>query len=60
MGTILKGTAGVVVAAVGVLGVVQWRDGRELDRIWQSLEIEGSGEAFSEDMVANLPAPVQH
>jgi len=59
MGKILKRTAGLAVAAVGVLGAVQWRDSRKLDRIWQSLDIAGSREPFAEDMVADLPAPVQ-
>jgi hypothetical protein len=50
---------GIVLAALIVLAIMRIKADQEVRRIWQTLESVPAENRFTEEMVAELPAPVQ-
>ncbi|WP_242055129.1 DUF6544 family protein [Nostoc flagelliforme] len=53
------GIVALLAIALIVLVIISVRNEQEVDRIWRSLESSPTGDRFSEDMIADLPPPVQ-
>jgi hypothetical protein len=59
MAKILLGISALLSIAFLVLLIMQVRNEQEVSRIWQTLESAPTENRFTQDMVAELPAPVQ-
>lgn len=59
MAKIFFGIGGLVAIAFIVLIIIRVKNDQEVNRIWRSLETAPTENRFTEDMVAELPAPVQ-
>ncbi|MBH8551746.1 hypothetical protein I8751_05015 [Nostocaceae cyanobacterium CENA357] len=56
---IFFGIGALLAIAFIILVIIRVRNEQEIDRIWRSLESSPTGDRFTEDMVAELPPPVQ-
>jgi hypothetical protein len=50
---------GLLAITLLILVILRIRNEQEVSRIWRSLESSPTGDHFTKDMVAELPAPVQ-